>query len=227
MCVQSLNQFLGQYQHLIQAAVAVGTLAAVIVALFQERIKDYFSKARLKMEIILAPPDSHLIALGESIDKLTALAIYIRIRVTHLSGKPAEDVEIMATKCWKILDNETKEIKSSFLPMNLVWSHFQPRQTNIRVPSGVFRHCDFGHIQGVNGHSILILDTMVQPNPVAKGEVPNIIKPGKYVFELMLTGRNTSVIRKSWEVKIDNDWSNSEDEMLNNRIQIREVSNLD
>jgi ABC-type phosphate transport system substrate-binding protein len=73
-----------------------------------------------------------------------------------------------------------------------------------------------------DNRAILILDTMIQPNPVASGEIPNVIKPGKYRFELLLSGDNVKTLRKIWGLEFDK-WSDDEGEMLNNHIKIKEL----
>jgi len=205
---------------------AIVTLLAVIVALYQEWIKDIWDHASLKMEIIPSPPDTHQIYLGDG-HELTSRCLYIRIRVTHVKGKSAEDVEIMATNFWKINTSGSREKISSFLPMNLKWSHFQPSRTNIRVPKGLFRHCDLGSIRPGANESlcILLIDTMVQPNPVSGNIYPNIILPGKYEFELMLTGSNTKVLKQCWQLEFQNRWSDDENDMLS-YLKIKELADI-
>jgi hypothetical protein len=203
---------------------AIVTFFAVIVALFQEKIKDFFLKAKLEMKIILSPPDTHQIALTDQSGRLISKCIYIRIRVTHLKGKSAEDVEIMVSNFWQIINGKKIRVKE-FLPMNLKWSHFQSftiPAINIRIPRGLFRHCDFGRIQPKASIPVLILDTMVQPNPVADDLIPNQFFPGKYEFELLLSGSNTKLIKKRWIIEFDNYWSDDEREMLKH-IHIQEV----
>ncbi len=207
---------------------AIITLAAVIVALFQESIKDMLNDASLRMEIIPSPPDTHQINLSNG-SKFISKCLYIRIRITHVKGKTAEDVEIMVTNFWKINTNGAREKISSFLPMNLKWSHFQPSITNIRVPKGIFRHCDFGSIrQDLSNENTcyLLIDTMVQPNLVSGDIYPNIIKPGVYEFELMLTGSNTKVLKQCWRLEFQDKWSENENDMLA-YLKIEEIKDIE
>ena len=209
----------------VSIGLAIVTFLALLVALFQERIRKYWNRAVLDMEINLTPPDSHKIALSNpATGQIVGQTIYVRIKVIHKKGSAGENVEIMPTNFWQI-DNNNKITKLKyFLPISLVWSHFQPRTNIIRVPVSLFRHCDFGHfLKTESGNkAILLLDTMVQPNPVADDEIPNVIKPGKYQFELLLSGDNVEALRKKWEIEFDN-WSDDESEMLNTNIKLREV----
>lgn len=208
----------------VSVGLAVVTFLALVVALFQERIRKYWNRAVLDMEINLIPPDCHQISLSNQQGEIVGQTIYIRIKVLHKSGSAGENVEIMPIHFWRVDENNKLSVLKYFLPISLVWSHFQPRTNTIRVPVSLFRHCDFGHfLKSQNGDkAILLLDTMVQPNPVADGEIPNVIKPGKFHFELLLSGDNVKSLRKKWEIEFDK-WSDNESEMLNSNIKIKEV----
>lgn len=203
---------------------AIGTIFLGFMALgtlFYDRYKN--RKAKVSMKINLVPPDSHQIELTKPNGEAVSKCIYVRIRVEHLKGNPAEDVEVMVSNFWSIDENNNKEVRKSFLPMNLMWSHYGVKE--LRVPNGLFRHCDFGSFRPKftnNTHTVLRLDTVVQPNRVSNGEVPNVIEPGKYEFELMLSGRNSNVIKKRWMLEFDENWSDIESEMLENHISIKE-----
>jgi len=204
-------------------SIAVITLVAVLVALFQERIKDFFNKSELDMKINLQPPDCHQIELTDQRDgSVVSKSIYIRIKVTHTAGRAAQNAEIMLTNFWKVGKKGKKDTIKEFLPMNLVWSHFQPRRIEAKIPTGIFRHCDFGSFRPVGNGVFLLLDTMVQPNAVSNGVIPNLIHPGKYRFEVLLTGDNVKPTIKQWDLKFDNVWSDEEAVMLKN-IKIKEV----
>lgn len=215
----------GKWSIIISATAALITLLAVAVALFQEKIRDYFKTALLDVKINLAPPDCHQIMLTNSQDGSSVCnSIYIRLKVSHLKGNSAENVEIMLSNFWKINDDNSKDVIREFLPMNLVWSHFQPRKTELRIPKKLFRHGDFGYFAplGTRRKTILKLDTMVQPNPVAGGGLPNIIEPGIYEFEIMVSGDNVKPIVKKWRLEFDAIWSEDEQEMLSDHITIEE-----
>jgi hypothetical protein len=176
------------------------------------------------MEINLTPPDSHQIEMTNPEGRAVRKTIYIRIRVKHLKGRAGENVEIMPVSFSRVDTLGRLTPVESFLPISLVWSHFQPPINTTRVPVGLFRFCDFGHIIELhpdNG-AMLILDTMVQPNRVSGGETPNFIKAGKYQFELLLSGDNVKVLKKKWEIEIIN-WSDNETIMLTKNLRMKEI----
>jgi hypothetical protein len=212
--------------------VAIGTLAlagmtvvAAMIAVFQEPIRRHFIRAILSMDILLTPPDTHQIdgthpVTGALMGKL----LYVRIRVTHLGGRPAENTEIVAAHLWRRANHGSWETVPTFLPLSLAWSHSQPRAATIRVPAGLFRHCHLGRFQpnpDGSGDPVFVFDLIVQPNPVAGGVLPNVLQPGEYRFELVLGGDNTSRITKRWTLKFSGPWSDDETTMLS-QIEVAE-----
>lgn len=207
----------------VNIALAIVTFGALLVALFQEKIKGWFNRARFDMEINLAPPDCHQIDLNDPRGAFICKSLYVRIKVSHKNGIAGENIEIMPVSFSSVSSDGDVGKLDYFLPINLAWSHFQPRTSVMRVPVGLFRHCDFGHfIKSSDGSSLLILDTIIQPNRVAGGEIPNVIKPGKYVFELLLSGDNVKPFTKKWELEFDQ-WSDEEVLMLES-IKIKAIS---
>lgn len=209
----------------IQIVLAVITLFAVLVALFQEKLKSLFNQASLDLKINQQPPDCHQIDLTNSqTGQLLCKSIYIRIKISNNSKNTANNTEIMLSSFWKINKNGERKVIKHFLPMNLVWSHFQPRRTTVHIPKDLFRHCDFGYFAPLNnGKTMLKLDTMVQPNCVSGGIVPNILKPGDYEFELLLSGDNVKPQKKRWKLSFDGTWSNHEPAMLSRHIHFEEM----
>lgn len=211
------------------------TLLAVLVAVFHEWLRQKFTRCALDMKINLIPPDSHQIELihyGQQmlstgmplvIETGRERTLYVRAKISHKGGSPGENAEIMITSFKEFDKNDRLVEVSNFLPMNLVWSHFQPRTNIIRVPKKLFRHCDFGHFVKKNGKAILILDTIVEPNVIASGEKPNNFKGGKYQFELLLSGDNIRPVKKKFNIEFSGDWSENEEEMLDD-IQIQETT---
>lgn len=207
---------------LVQVVLTIVTGAAVLVALFQERIKDWFNKANLSVEIRPTPPDCHQIDLtDQQTGKFVSKCIYIRIRVTNESkNKLAKNIEIIASNLWK-LQGKKKEIVKWFFPMNLVWAHNHP--ITVTIPSKSFRLCDLGAFRPLfDGNTRFRFDTMVQPNPVSDGHIPNIIESGKYLLEVITSGENVKPETIYWEIEFKQDWSDSEEEMLK-RISIKKV----
>lgn len=210
--------------NIIQIVLAVITGLAVLVALFQEVIKDYFNKAKLVPTISPKPPDCHQIELHNSQNgQYVSRVIYVRIRVEHTKGKTANNVEIILSKVEKKNEKSKWTEVKEFLPMNLKWSHTHTQ--TVTLPPSSFRHCDLGSFGQYNGQIVnqFLIDTIVQPNPVANGKIPNLLSPGKYKFHILLTGENVKPVIKSWTIDFSPSWSNDEDEMLKKYIEIKEA----
>lgn len=209
----------------VNIVLAIITFLAVLVALFQEKIRQFFNRAKLEMKINLIPPDCHKISLTNSATgQHLCNSIYIRICISNMNSSPAENVEVILANFWKVASDGSKEVLEKFLPMNLIWSHFQPRTHQVKIPKGISRRCDFGYFAPIDDQEevLLKLDTIIQPNPVAGGEIPNIIAKGNYEFELLISGDNVVPQRKKWTLDFDGIWSEDEKDMLNQHIIIKE-----
>jgi hypothetical protein len=205
-------------------ALAVMTLLIAAVAVYQEPLRRRFLRARVRMTILLEPPDAHMIdGIDPRLGKFLAKLLYIRIRVTHVGGSAAENVEIMANGLWKRRSANEWEPVKTFLPLGLTWSHV--RVSTMRVPAGIFRHCDLGFLSSLNPERkpTFRFDLIVQPNAVAGGVLPNELDPGEYLFELVLVGDNVKRITKRWRFKFSGPWSDDETTMLS-RIELEETS---
>jgi hypothetical protein len=123
-------------------------------------------------------------------------------------------VEVFISHFWKLNGVNSKEEIHTFLPMNLKWSHTGEIRTTV-LPD-FFRYCDFGSFRKAGTSVILLLDTIVQPNPVANGVVPNVIYPGKYEFEVVVSGENVLPQTKLWRLEFGDTWSDDENIMLEN-----------
>jgi hypothetical protein len=208
----------------IQVALTIATFLAILIALFQEKIKNWFNRANLSVEIRLNPPDCHQIDLSDQqTGHFVSKSIYIRIRVTNDSeNNMAKNVEIIASNLWK-LQGKKREIVKWFLPMNLVWSHLHP--ITVTIPPKSFRLCDLGAFRPLfDGNTRFRFDTVVQPNPVSNGNIPNIIESGRYLLEIIVSGENVKPGTIYWELEFKKDWSDDEDKMLK-RIAIK-IANL-
>ena len=209
-------------------AVASATFLVVFVALFQEWIKNnIWNRSKLKISISPVSPDCHKIEFRGDNGNFIQNGIYLRVQVKNIGRKPAENVEVMISKLWKINEFGNKDLMKTFLPMNLAWSHY--RTSNIRIPVGVFRHCDIGYIKdtltydGTGLGTKMKFDTIIQPNRVSEDVYPNIVDPGKYKFELIISSDNSKSKNSFWNLYFDEIWTEDEEEMLTNHIKIEKV----
>jgi hypothetical protein len=207
----------------VQVILAFLTGCAVIVALFQEQIKNWFNQSILNMSISKSPPDCHQINLTYANNgQYAGKAIYVRIKVNHLRGSIAKNVEIIASKLMKKNKNGRWVNVKTFLPMNLQWSH--THYQTVTIPPKSFRHCDLGSFRQPKLVTNFIIDTIVQPNQVANGRMPNVLTPGDYQLECVLSGENIKPQIKRWFISFSPNWSNTESIMLKKNIKINELT---
>lgn len=203
----------------------IGTFSAIavalLIALFQDRIREWWNKAKLEINISITPPDCHKIELHDQKGNFIQNCIYLRARVTNIGRRPAENTEVMISRLWKIDALGNEKIVETFLPMNLAWSHY--RTNNMRIPTGVFRHCDIGDIRCYASETQMRFDIIVQPYQVEGFKYPNIVNPGKYRFELITSADNAISEQSLWELEFDGIWVEDEKEMLKKHIHINKI----
>jgi len=205
-------------------ALACVAVLALLVALFQERVRQWLSRARLSMTIRAEMPDTVMIGMADrQTGQPVGKSVWVRIRVSHERGPPAENVEIVMTKLWRVKGRE-RELVSSFLPLSLSWANRAPPTETERLPRGLFRHCDLCvFTPNSAGDTWVQFTTLVQPNPVGNIGYPNVQKAGDYEFELTMVGDNLRAVTKRWALSFDSSWSNDQATMLG-RIRVWELS---
>lgn len=231
-------------------AAGTGVLALVaILAIFQDRIRMWFLRPRLQIEVNVRPPDCHKTKMhiryeyrgGASVlpsdprEMRTEQIVdtyYFRLRISNVGNVKAESVEVFAADLSRLQADESYSAVDSFLPMNLVWSHYR----NVFLPAispGTYKHCDIGHVidpkrrSAIPGEdrtwpnvdasdAIFSFDTAVQPFTLSY-----LIPPGKYRLSLIIAASNADPVRKALEINVTGHWFKDEREMLSNGIGIR------
>lgn len=215
---QVINIVKDNREFALSVASIIVTFLAVLVALFQEKIKNLFGRSKINFEIRPESPDCHVIEISDGNGERSCDGYYIRIRVSHQDdyfGVPsAKNVEVILNRVWDVFEDGTKEIRDTFLPLPLIWSHFSPRKTNIDIPRDSFRHCDLGYImippvKNVDLNPMLFLDTMVKPNIVENEDYPWILPYGAYEFEFIVVGDNIKSRTERWLIDFGDSWDGS------------------
>lgn len=205
---------------------AVGTVSAVLLALFRDFFLAKFIRPDLKLSIELANPDCHKTRINypgaESGD-----CYYFRFWVYNQGTVSASNVQVYAKELLCLnADGTEAGHHPRFLPMNFFWAY----KSNVTGKRSVFssnisksmgRHCDFCHI--VNGYScgngaqcdpndnVLLLDLEFD------GEVGNcILIPGRYRLTLLVAADNYSPVAYAVDFSYNGMWSHDESVMFNN-----------
>jgi len=218
----------------IDRIVSIGMLLVmtlvVVVAIFEDKIRAWFTRPNLNVSIQMSPPDCHQIPIGQP--PLEADGYYFRLRVTNLGSQKAELVEVFAAELSSRLPDGRFEIVKSFLPMNLSWSHlhglFFPA-----ISRGIYKHCDLAHIIDPQKRhqfayedkswpnipsqkTILSFDTVVKPNTLS-----HLVPFGVYRLVILVAAANAQSIRKTLEISLSGDWYDDEQQMLSEGIGIK------
>jgi len=206
---------------------AVATLALAAVALFQDQWREWLRKPELTASIKVEPPDCHMITLGTGPSAVANF--YMRIQVGNDGGVPAKDVEVFAAELRIDQSGDWKRL-TTFLPMNLVWSHMQsqgkpPVIYYPMISPHMSKHCDLANIVdparragSIEENPALGLtptqtsarfNVMVYPNH--KGE---IVGPGRYQIDLVVAASNARPKRFVAEIHLAGNWYANESQML-------------
>jgi hypothetical protein len=228
---------LAQWTEAICTFLAV--IAALVIALFQDKMHAWIMRPKLDVSIDLSPPDCHKTKMGVSYVTTPRTqeyidAYYFRLKVTNSGNEKAESVEVFAARLLKQQADRTFKEVDSFLPMNLVWSHFQPRQIFLpAISPSTYKHCDLAHIIHPEGRNtireerktwsnispdktILSLDTIVKPHTKHY-----LLPPGTYHLTIIVAASNAKAVRKTLEINLEGDWYDDEQQMLGQGIVIR------
>lgn len=204
---------------------AIGTifvgLVAIAIAFLQERIRRFLTKTKLDIILRLEPPDCHKIKITDKYG-IFLDSYYVRSRLTNSGQFPAENIEVMIDSVYKIA-NGKREILKSFLPMNLVWSHYGGITMKAILPKH-FRHVDLGYfILNSKNKVIFKIDTAIQPNKVEGNIYPNVLDSGEYELNLIIGGDNVNSTRKSYYLSFNDNFYNKEEDMFSKSVLIKEL----
>lgn len=215
---------------------AIGTLLAVIVALFWRDIRNWLRRPRLRiLPIESGPPDWVKVPTKRrrrADGKVLAEAdtYYLRMRVKNEGLARAEEVEVFAARLVKEQDGKSREVES-FIPMNLEWAHRGAVLPGLSPD--MYRYCAIAAIfdpekrpefppQDEQWPDVpqnkTILSLRVATPTTAKG----YLQPsGTYQLELELGAANARPEKKTLEITLSGAWYDDEDKMFSEGVGIR------
>jgi hypothetical protein len=215
---------------------AIGTVAAVMVALFYRDIRDWIRRPRLViLPIEPGPPDWVKVptvrrrrATGKVITE--ADTYYLRMRVKNEGGARAEDVEVFAARLLKEHDGKFREVER-FIPMNLDWAHRGAVLPGLSPDA--YRYCAIAAVfdpekrpefdsedmqwPGVPQEKA-ILSLRVEKPTTARGYLQPF---GTYRLELELGAANARPKKETLEITLNGTWYDDEDLMFSEGVRIR------
>ena len=221
--------------------IALGTLAVVIVAIFQEKIKAIINRPKLKLLVNINPPDCHKTYLerqflhgDKSVNKIRGDCYFFRFNSKNEGNRRAERVEVFISELQKQqASGEYKKI-DSFLPMNLTWSHVGGIFYDAISPK-MRRFCDLGYILKPDDRRLF--SESDDPNlnvpsnktifqftlETAPYTMSHLIPPGKYRLIIYVASQNTKPIEQKIEINHTGNWYDDERKMFSEGVNIKKI----
>jgi hypothetical protein len=216
---------------------AIGTLSAVLVALFKEEIQSLFFKPKFKVEVRTRLPfcvkASSVVytttAEGHNQVLWSGSIYYARLWVQNAGNRRAESVEVFITKVERITRDRSYEPIEGFVPSNLRWANTDPIRPEIfhAMNPEMGRYCDLGaiadpacttlkEIPGVPKGTAtfdLVLQTAL---PSDAHRLP----PGDYRLTLKVSAANAQPLELNVNVSISGNWTEDEEMMFTKELGV-------
>jgi hypothetical protein len=193
---------------------AVGTLAAVAVALFGESFWRWWRRPGLSAAVRPGPPDCHKTPIR--VEGVVEHAYYFRLWIENNGRGPAEQVQVFVSRLLRRdADGEFRQV-SEFLPMYLRWTHVDELSVP-RIQPGMGRHCELGRVleRWPVGFELLL--------EVAPLTGRHVLPSGTYRLELRIAAANAAPVSAVFELAFDGVWRDDEADMLRDGVGIRRV----
>jgi hypothetical protein len=219
-----------------QWAGAVGTISAVLVALFKDEILRNRRRPKLNVSITLGPPDSvktiwNYQILAPNLQTYIAKqadCYFMRLWIENQGKTRAEKVQVFASKLLKEAEAGTFHPVKNFLPMNLQWANSHELFAEAISPY-MGKHCDLGHIMTPSAlvalqedlpavpseHTVLALDLEVKPSTKN-----HLISPGRYLLELKIAGANVLPVVTTLDITLTGKWYDDAEKMFGDAIKL-------
>jgi len=219
---------------------AIGTITAAIVALiialFQDKMRAWIVRPKLEVSIDVKPPDCLKIPIvrygSEGEQEVVADTYHLRFRVTNKGNQKAESVEVFASKLLRRQVDDTFKEVDTFLPMNLVWADYR-KVFFPAISPNMYRHCDLAHIidpqkrAGFTAEdkkwpkippeqTVLSFDTAVKPHTLS-----HLLPFGKYRLVIIVAAANAKPVEKTLEISLTGDWYDDEQRMFQEGVGVR------
>ena len=207
------------------------TLFLGFIAIFQNWIRSWFRKPKLKISIKKEPPDCHkAVFRNQKTGEYICDSYYFRFKVENVGNYQMENVEAMAIEIEQKNSSGQYEKKKDFLPMNLVWSYYRSIPMSVIQPK-LFKHCDLGHIlkseyadlerfgKTRSSNVVFLLDVAKETFIGA-----HILEPGDYKIKIKVASNNLKPKTKVYNLVLKDEWLDDEITMFARNIVIREIS---
>ena len=201
-----------------------------ILALLKDFILDAINKPLIKIQFFPNDKrDCHATAFTNQLNGVViAKTHYFRFRVMNIGYKTADGVEVSLEEVRKY-KNRKYELDKDFMPLRLFWSHWRERRFELDIPSGTYRHCDFGFVleprKSVLGVPSSIadahqfwFDVFIRPNT---GKTS--LSPGRYEITIGAFGKNANKATLKIEMEWIGGWQDNIEDLYSNNLKILKV----
>ena len=220
--------------------VAVGTVMLAILAVFQDKIREWVARPRLRLAVGSLPPYCHKTTWAHpfppghplykpEVDTEYLPCYFFRVAVSNEGNTAAREVEVDAVSLQRKRADGSFELVRRFTPMNLMWAH-EHRVYQHRLSPRMSKFCDIGHIivpweRFKLGHDlphvppdkcIFAFDLQVESN--MKG---HLVEPGIYRLTLQIAAENCAPKEQTVELDFPGQWYDAENEMFSRGFHIR------
>lgn len=199
---------------------AVGTISAVLVALFKEDLLRWRRRpelvAVLKAErpYCVKTPEHH----GTPPNVWNGSRYFIRLMVTNMGNVRADKVEVFLSSA---VVEETNQPVPNFIPMNLKWSYIGSIYADGISPD-MSRLCDFAAITDPTWPPF----KEERPSALSEKETclslilevglsrRDFLPPGRYKFEVTMAASNCKPVRQQFRLHLTGRWEADEKVMF-------------
>jgi hypothetical protein len=208
---------------------AVGTIALAILAVFQDRIREWLQKPRLDLRITAISPDA--VKTPTTIGDHLFDAYWFRIRISNNGNLSARQVEVLAQQLERRTASGDFEIQPWFQPMNLIWAHVRAPFIEAISP-GTFKFCDLffvgdpkiyavnklgaEHLGGDTGQTTMTFQVISPPFNKS-----HLVSPGIYRLHVVVAANNAPVLKKTLEINHTGKWFSDPEAMAVDGIGFR------
>jgi hypothetical protein len=223
---------------LAQWVAGLGTIAAVIVALFKDPIRGWWNKPKLKVTCTKEVPETVKVPItvwqgkwpGGGGGRWNGDCYFVRIKVENKGRTRAEKVQVSAMKLAKCgLDNKFADLPTT-LPFNMKWSNGPPTGP-VTVLDGISRDmwafCDIVSLCApANTYQRLPTGT---PATETVGQLQlefdlpdewHLLASGTYRLTLKIGAANAEPIDKIFEFKHDGIWTSNDVAMRRDHLVV-------
>ena len=230
--IVQLLRFSNQLEPPIMASLIGSSVALItgILALLKDFILDAINAPSIEIQFFPTDKrDCHATAFtNTSTGTVIAKTHYFRFRIMNNGWKVADSVEVSLEEVRKFV-NGRYEIDKDFMPLRLYWSHWRNQRYELDIPSGTYRHCDFGFIiepgksvgmppaSVANVHQFWF-DVFIRPNT---GKTS--LSPGRYEITISASGKNVNKAILKVDMEWIGGWQDRIEDIYLNNLKILKV----